>query len=395
MRILLFSGKGGVGKTSLAAATGLHLSRIGYRTLVMSVDPAHSLADAFDLETDLFHTQTGDPFPINERLAIHEVNIQKEIKRHWREISAYVISVLRTTGISDVEAEELAILPGMEELSAMMWVNQFRRDNLYDVIVLDCAPTAESMRFVSMPTTLEWYMRHIFPVQRGLLKAVRPIANRVSPIELPTDSYFANVQDLFAKLEGIDELLEDPKLTSVRLVTNPERMVLRETQRAFVYFSLHGLTVDGIIVNRVLPAEVSDAYFQEWRASQSRILEEIDTYFAPVPVKRVALFTHEVLGRERLDDLARALYQDKEDPAAVTRTEAPFAFVKHDGHYEVQVKLPFAVKGEVGLFKKGDELVVEVGTLRRHIGLPTSMAGLSPSRAKLENRVLTVEMREV
>jgi arsenite-transporting ATPase len=394
MRILLFSGKGGVGKTSLAAATGLHLSRIGYRTLVMSVDPAHSLADAFDLGTDLFHTKTGDPFPIDERLAIHEVNIQKEIKRHWGEISAYVISVLRTTGISDVEAEELAILPGMEELSAMMWVNQFRRDNVYDVIVLDCAPTAESMRFVSMPTTLEWYMRHIFPVQRGLLKAVRPIANRVSPIELPTDSYFANVKDLFAKLEGIDELLEDPKLTSVRLVTNPERMVLRETQRAFVYFSLHGLTVDGIIVNRVLPAEVSDAYFQEWRASQGRILEEIDTYFAPVPVKRVALFTHEVLGRERLDDLARALYQDKEDPAAVTRTEAPFAFVKHDGHYEVQVKLPFAVKGEVGLFKKGDELVVEVGTLRRHIGLPTSMAGLSPSRAKLENRVLTVEMRE-
>jgi len=395
MRILLFSGKGGVGKTSLAAATGLQLSRIGYRTLVMSVDPAHSLADAFDLGTDLFHTQTGDPFPINERLAIHEVNIQKEIKRHWREISAYVISVLRTTGISDVEAEELAILPGMEELSAMMWVNQFRRDHLYDVIVLDCAPTAESMRFVSMPTTLEWYMRHIFPVQRGLLKAVRPIANRVSPIELPTDSYFANVQSLFGKLEGIDELLEDPKLTSVRLVTNPERMVLRETQRAFVYFSLHGLTVDGIIVNRVLPAEVSDQYFQEWRVSQARILEEIDTYFAPVPVKRVALFTHEVLGRERLDDLARALYEENEDPAAVTRTEAPFAFVKVDGHYEVQVKLPFAAKGEVGLFKKGDELVVEIGTLRRHIGLPTSMAGLLPSRAKLENRVLTVEMREV
>ena len=273
MRILLFSGKGGVGKTSLAAATGLHLSRIGYRTLVMSVDPAHSLADAFDLETDLFHGTTGDPYRINERLAIHEVNIQKEIKRHWREISTYVISVLRTTGISDVEAEELAILPGMEELSAMMYVNQFRRERRYDVIVLDCAPTAESMRFVSMPTTLEWYMRHIFPYQRGLLKAVRPIANRVSPIELPPDSYFGNVQDLFAKLEGIDELLEDPKTTSVRLVTNPERMVLRETQRAYVYFSLHGLTVDGIIVNRVLPAEVSDTFFREWRVSQGRILE--------------------------------------------------------------------------------------------------------------------------
>ena len=395
MRILLFSGKGGVGKTSLAAATGLELSRLGYRTLVMSVDPAHSLADSFDLETSLFHGKTGDPYPIDDRLAIHEVNIQKEIKRHWREISSYVISVLRTTGISDVEAEELAILPGMEELSAMMYVNQFRRENRYDVIVLDCAPTAESMRFVSMPTTLEWYMKHIFPFQRGFMKAVRPLANRVSPVELPPDTYFANIQDLFGRLDGIGELLEDPKVTSVRLVTNPERMVLRETQRAFVYFSLHGLTIDGVIVNRVLPAEVTDAFFREWRSSQNQILEEIEAYFAPVAVKRVPLFTHEVLGRERLEDLARLLYGGREDPAAVTRTEAPYEFVKSDGHYQVRLQLPFAVKGDVALFKKGDELVVEIGTLRRHIGLPTSMAGLSPGRAKLENRILTVEMKEI
>ena len=394
MRILLFSGKGGVGKTSLAAATGLELSRLGYRTLVMSVDPAHSLADAFDLATGLFHGETSDPYPINERLAIHEVNIQREIKRHWAEISSYVVSVLRTTGISDVEAEELAILPGMEELSAMMWVNQFRREQTYDVIVLDCAPTAESMRFVSMPTTLEWYMKHIFPFQRGIIRAVRPIANRVSPVELPTEGYFANIQQLFAKLDGVGELLEDPAVTSVRLVTNPERMVLRETQRAFVYFSLHGLTVDCVIVNRVLPQAVTDAWFEEWRASQARVLEEIEAYFAPVGVKQVPLFTHEVLGRERLEDLARALYGPGEDPARVERTEAPYTFGKQDGHYEVKLRLPFAAKGEVGLFKKGDELVVEIGTLRRHIGLPTSMAGLTPTRARLENRILTVEMKE-
>jgi arsenite/tail-anchored protein-transporting ATPase len=395
MRILLFSGKGGVGKTSLAAATGLHLSRLGYRTLVMSVDPAHSLADAFDLDTGLFHAKTGDPYSIESRLAIHEVNIQKEIKRHWREISAYVISVLRTTGISDVEAEELAILPGMEELSAMMYVNQFRREQRYDVIVLDCAPTAESMRFVSMPTTLEWYMKHIFPFQRGIIRAVRPIANRVSPVELPTDNYFANIADLFGKLEGIDVLLEDPHTTSVRLVTNPERMVLRETERAFVYFSLHGLTVDGVIVNRVLPEQVKDEFFAEWRTSQAKILAEIDAYFAPVHVKRVPLFTHEVLGRERLEELADSLYSEKEDPAAVTRTEAPYTFVKRDNYYEVRLQLPFAAKGDVGLFKKGDELVVEIGTLRRHIGLPVSMAGLSPARARLDNKVLTVEMKEI
>src|SRR6266702_2404159 len=394
MRIRLFSGKGGVGKTSLAAATGLQLSKLGYRTLVMSVDPAHSLADAFDLETGLFDAKTSDPLRIDDNLSIHEVNIQQEIKRHWSEISSYVISVLRTTGISDVEAEELAILPGMEELSAMMYVNQFRREDRYDVIVLDCAPTAESIRFVSMPTTLEWYMKHIFPFQRGLLKAVRPLANRVSPVELPTDSYFANIADLFGKLDGIPELLEDPRITSVRLVTNPEKMVLRETQRAFVYFSLHGLTVDGIIVNRVLPEEVTDVYFQEWRASQTKVLAEIEAYFAPVKVKRVPLFTHEMLGRERLQELARSLYGDKDDPAVVTRTEAPYTFEKMDGYYAVRLRLPFAAKGEVGLFKKGDELVVEVGTLRRHIGLPTSMASLSPYKARLENKILTVEMRE-
>src|SRR5438105_785301 len=318
MRILLFSGKGGVGKTSLAAATGLQLSKLGYKTLIMSVDPAHSLADAFDLDLGLFDSKIGDPYTVNENLSIHEVNIQKEIKRHWREISAYVISVLRTTGISDVEAEELAILPGMEELSAMMYVNQFRREARYQVIVLDCAPTAESLRFISMPTTLDWYMKHIFPFHRGLLKAVRPLANRVSPVELPPDNYFANIADLFGKLDGIPELLEDPRTTSVRLVTNPEKMVLRETQRAFVYFSLHGLTVDGIIVNRVLPEQVTDLYFTEWRASQAKVLKEIENYFAPVQVKRVPLFTHEVLGRDRLEELENVLYREKEDPAAVT-----------------------------------------------------------------------------
>ena len=394
MRILLFSGKGGVGKTSLAAATGLQLSRLGYRTLVMSVDPAHSLADSFDLETALFHGKTGDPYPIDERLAIHEVNIQQEIKRHWREISSYVISVLRTTGISDVEAEELAILPGMEELSAMMYVNQFRREERYDVIVLDCAPTAESMRFVSMPTTLDWYMKHIFPFQRGFLKAVRPIANRVSPVELPTDSYFANIQELFGKLDGIGELLEDPHTTSVRLVTNPERMVLRETQRAFVYFSLHGLTVDGVIVNRVLPAAVTDAFFEEWHASQGRILEEIEAYFAPVAGEARAAVHARGAGPRAPGRTGRRALRTDEDPAAVVRTEAPYTFTKRDGHYEVRLQLPFAAKGEVGLFKKGDELVVEIGTLRRHIGLPTSMAGLSPARATLDNSVLTIEMKE-
>jgi arsenite-transporting ATPase len=391
----MFTGKGGVGKTSLAAATGLKLAELGHRTLIMSIDPAHSLADCFDLDNDLFRAQTSDPLAVSEQLSIFELNIQKEIKRHWQEISSYVSAVLRTTGISGVEAEELAILPGMEELSAMMYINQYRRENRYDVIVLDAAPTAESLRFISMPTTLDWYMKHIFPFQRNLLKAVRPIANRVAPFELPADSYFVNIRELFEKLDGIDEIMGNPQITSVRLVTNPEKMVLRETQRAFVYFSLHGLTVDSIIVNRVLPAEVRDVWFNDWHMSQENVLREIEEYFAPVPVKRVPLFSHEVLGKQRLHDLAALLYPGDEDPSAVTRTEKPYSFEKRNGTYEIRVLLPFATKGEIGLFKKGDELVVEVGTLRRHIGLPRSMASLSPSRAKLEKGLLTVEMQEV
>jgi len=395
MRILLFSGKGGVGKTSLAAATGLQLSKLGYRTLVMSVDPAHSLADSFDLEGSLFNAKTGEPCPISDKLSIFEVNIQVEIKRHWRDISMYIVSVLRTSGIGNVEAEELAILPGMEELSALMYVNQYKRDGNYDVIVLDCAPTAESLRFVSMPTTLEWYMKHIFPWQRGIVKAVRPIANRVSPVELPGENYFDNLKSLANRVDGIAELMENPKVTSVRLVTNAEKMVVKETQRAFVYFSLHGLTVDQILVNRVLPDTVTDAYFMDWRASQAKMLQEIDDYFSPIPVRRVPLFMREVLGMEGLDELARALYAPGEDPAAVTREETPYTFQKVNEYYEVKIRLPFATKGEVGLFKKGDELVVQIGTLRRHVGLPASMSALSPAKAKLENQVLTIEMREV
>jgi arsenite-transporting ATPase len=392
MRILLFSGKGGVGKTSVAAATGLELARRGHRTLVMSVDPAHSLGDSFDLAATLFERRTSEPYVINDHLSIQEVNIQHEIHRHWREISAYTISILRNTGIRDVEAEELAIIPGMEELSAMMYVNEYRREDRFDVIVLDCAPTAESLRFVSMPATLDWYMKHVFPMQRGLLKAFRPLAKHVSPVELPKDSYFTNVQELFAKLEGIGEVLENPQITSVRLVTNAEKMVLRETQRAYVYFSLHGLTVDQIVVNRVIPDAVTDEFFREWRASQQKILTEIEAYFAPVPVRRIPLFTHEVLGASRLDTLAAVLYPADEDPAAVTRLTAPYEFRKVNSHYEVILHLPFIGKGDVKLFKKGDELVVEIGTLRRHVGLPTSMMNLTPGRARVENRQLIVEL---
>jgi arsenite-transporting ATPase len=389
----MFSGKGGVGKTSLAAATGLRLAATGRRTLVLSVDPAHSLADAFDLRSHLFSKMTADPYRVADGLDIQEVDIQTEIRRHWNEVVSYVTSVLRTTGLGTVEAEELAILPGMEEMSALMYVNEYFRANRYDVVVLDCAPTAESLRFVSMPTTLEWYMRHIFPIQRNVLKAVRPIANKVAPFELPPDSYFATVKQLFGRLAGVQLLLEDPAVTSVRLVTNAERVVLRETQRAFVYFSVHGLSVDTVIVNRVLPAAVREPYFAAWHATQDQVIDQMRAYFAPVPLSTVPLLDDEALGIPRLQELARQLYGESVDPSTPQRSERPYSFEKVDGgRYQVRLSLPFATKGEIGLFKKADELVVEIGSLRRHVGLPSSMASLQPARARLSGGTLIIEL---
>ncbi len=393
MRILLYSGKGGVGKTSVAAATGVQLASLGHRTLVMSVDPAHSLADSFDLGGKLFHGATGEPLEVAPRLWIQEVNIQREIKRHWNAISGYITALLRTSGLGDVEAEEMALFPGMEELSALMYVNQYRKSGQFDVVVLDCAPTAESLRFVSLPTTLDWYMKHVFSFERKLFKAIRPIANRVSPVDLPPEAYFQNIQDLFGKIEGIDQVLEDAEVTSVRLVTNAEKMVLRETQRAFVYFSLHGLTVDQVIVNRLFPGEIHGEFFAGWREMQTKVLAEIESYFSPIPISRVPLFPREVLGLERLGEFARTLYGEGVDPSTVTRTERPYQFVREDGVYQVRLKLPFTEKGEIGLFKKDDELVVELGAIRRHIGLPTSMSAMEPAGAHMEGNMLIVEMR--
>ena len=394
MRILFFSGKGGVGKTSVSAATGARLAELGYRTLVMSVDPAHSLTDVFDLRGGLFDTKTAEPFKVADRLWIHEVNIQQEIKRNWQRIWSYISSLLCQSGMNEVEAEEMATFPGMGELSALLYVNQWYADKRYDVVVLDCAPTAESLRFVSLPTMMKWYLKQVAPIRRGMLKAVRPIAKLLTPFELPPDSYFSNAEDLFTRLDGIDELLQDPKVTSVRLITNAEKMVVRETQRAFVYFSVCGLTVDQVVVNRVLPDDIEDPFFKEWRRSQSKFLKEMEAYFDPVPMRCVPLFRHEILGLERIRELARELFQGEEDPAAVTRTERPFSFGKRDGVYEVRLQTPFAAKGEIGLFKKGEQLVVEIGTVRRHIGLPAFMAGLSPTRARLDNDTLVVELHE-
>ena len=389
MRILLFTGKGGVGKTTVAAATGLVLAASGLKTLVMSVDAAHSLADAFDRDVALTDHAHGTPVAVGENLWIQEVDVTEEIGRHWKDISGYITTLLAVTGVEEVLAEELAIFPGMEEVSALLYVNQYAREKAFDVLILDCAPTGESLRFVSLPPTLDWYMKKLFRLERSILKVARPVARKMTDLPLPPERYFDNVQSLAQKLEGVDTLLKDPQTTTVRLVTNAEKIVIKETQRAFMYFGLYGFTVDAVIVNRLLPEGVHDPFFDKWRKTQAQFLEEARGYFDPVPIFTLPLRDDQVLGSAALVALGRDLWATR-NPADSFRSDPPYRYAKKNGKYVLTLDLPFVDKHEVDLAMASGDLVVRIGNVRHHVPVPRMLTGYSPAGARVEDGRLTV-----
>jgi arsenite-transporting ATPase len=389
LRIIFFAGKGGVGKTSVAAATGVRAAEMGRRTLILSLDVAHSLADIFDLNQELLDRHKGRPFKITDHLWIQEMDIQEEIGRNWRRIHGYLSGLLNTSGLDEVLAEELAILPGMEEISLLLYINQYARQRRFDVILLDCAPTGESLRFISIPTTLEWYMQKVFKMERTLVKVARPVAKRLYKVPLPDDGYFQSIEELCERLRGVDRVLCDPAVTTVRLVANPEKVVLKETQRAFMYFCLYRMCIDAVIMNRVLPPQVQDAYFSGWRKDQSRHMDAAREYFRTVPILPVNLFGSEIVGYESLKTLAGHIY-GASDPLERFVTEEPYRLTKEDGRYRLKLKLPFVVKEDVDLAKISDELVLRIGSYKRHILLPKQVAARHSVTAKIEEPYLNV-----
>ncbi|MCF8033993.1 MAG: TRC40/GET3/ArsA family transport-energizing ATPase [Desulfarculaceae bacterium] len=391
MRLILFAGKGGSGKTSMSAATAALAAQQGLNTLVISLDPAHSLSDAFDLEGGLLDL-TGEPVQVAPNLAIQEINVNVAIKQYWDQVHSYLSALFNSTGLQEVVAEEIAVLPGMEEISALLYINQYVRDQTYDLMILDCAPTAESMRFVSVPSALEWYMKKVFKLERTVLKVARPIAARLTDVPLPGDDYFANLEALFKKLEGVDRLLTDHESTTVRLVCNPEKMVLKESQRAYTYFSLYGLAVEAVIMNRVWPAD-AEGLGRELAALQKPYLAQAEQYFAPLPILPVEQKRHEVLGVERLLELGRELY-GQADPAARLYDRQPLAFIKQDGRLQVRLHLPSVDKTRLKLHKVGDELVVEVGVFRKHLALPHSFALARPTKAVFHDDDLLIDFSQ-
>ncbi len=389
MRIIFFAGKGGVGKTSVAAATGIKVAEAGHRTVVMSLDVAHSLSDIFDLNKGLIDQERGSLTKIRKNLWIQELDIQEEIEKNWGDIHKYLSTLLNTTGLDEILAEELAILPGMEEVSMLLHINRYVRTKKFDVILLDCAPTGESLRFISIPTTLDWYMKKIFKIERAIARYARPLAKRLYDVPLPGEDYFEAIEFLFERLRGVDEILVDPKITTVRLITNPEKIVLKETQRAFMYFSLYKMSIDAIIMNRILPDSVNGKYFKDWRKSQKDYIKKAESYFSPIPLFPVNLFRGEVLGLDSLKALADQIYRDR-NPLERFFDGEPYSFVKVNGKYQLRVKLPFIGKGDVELNKISDELIIRVGSFKRHVLLPRQVAASNSVKAKLDGEYLSV-----
>jgi len=390
MRIVFFAGKGGVGKTSMAAASGVACAEKGLKTIVMSLDTAHSLADSFDLDRNLMDNNKGKPVQVSENLHIQEVDVQEEITRNWAEVHKYISSILNISGIDEVLAEELAVLPGMEEVSSLLYINRYVTRKRYDVILLDCAPTGESIRFISIPTSLEWYMRKIFDVERKVVKVARPIAKRLYSVPLPQDEYFEAIRRLFERLKGIDRILSDPKITTVRLVTNPEKIVLKETQRAYMYFSLYKMCVDAIVINRILPEAADNGFFATWKQTQSRYISETERLFSPIPILKVPMLADQVVGIEKLSRLSKEIYGGL-SPEQIFYSGTPYTFRKVDNDYFLDIKIPFLTKKEVKLSKRNSDLIVRIGGFKQHVLLPRNISARRPSGARIEDNKVIIK----
>ncbi len=384
MRILLFTGKGGVGKTTVAAATAARAAENGLRTIVCSTDPAHSLADAFD-------TPLGDrPTPIAHRLFGQQLNARVRFEEAWDDVRSYFVDLLDWAGADAVEAEELAVIPGLDEVFALADIKEFATNGEYDLVVVDCAPTAETIRLLSLPDVLGWYMERMFDTQRRLTRLSRPILQRMSGVPIAGDGVFGAVRRFYDRLDGVRELLTDGDVTSARLVVNPERLVVAEARRTFTYLSLFGYHVDAVIANRILPKDVDHPWLAQWRSTQSAHLDVIADAFAPLPLLEAELANEEVIGLGALSLFAKNLYGDADVAERLSFTE-PFRVEAVDGALLLSVQLPFTERDEVRLGRTGDELVLTVGPHRRALVLPDSLVRRDVSGARFVDDRLVVE----
>lgn len=387
MRILLFTGKGGVGKSTVAAGTAALAAAQGHRTLVLSTDAAHSLADAYGV------TVGPEPTLVAERLFVQQVDAQLRFQQSWAEIQGYLLSVLDVAGVDPVAAEELTVIPGAEEVLALLELRLHVLSGAWDVVVVDCAPTAETLRLLALPEALGWYMQRVFPAERRIIKALRPVLNRTVGVPMPTDTVFDAVERLHAELDEVRQLLSGPE-SSVRLVLTPEAVVLAEARRSYTTLSLFGYRVDGVVANRVFPAEDADDWRAGWVLAQDEVLEQVDQSFPGLPVWRSVYRPREPVGVEALSTLAAEVY-DGSDPLAPPTGDGPFRVRRTATGAVLHLALPHVTRADVDLARNGEELVVTVGSYRRLLTLPAGLSRLRVSGARVEQGELQVRFREV
>ena len=386
MRILTFTGKGGVGKTSVSAATAVRLSDLGYRTLVLSTDPAHSLSDSFNLSLG------SDPTKIKENLYAIEVNPYVDLKQNWHAVQKFYTGIFQAQGVSGVVADEMSILPGMEELFSLLRIKRYKASGLYDVLVLDTAPTGETLRLLSLPDTLSWGMKAVKNVTKYIIRPLgKPLSKMSDKIAqyIPPDDALDSVDLIFDELEGIREIHTDTEHSTVRLVMNAEKMSIKETMRALTYLNLYGFKVDMVLVNRLLDTKENSGYLENWKAIQQKYLGEIEEGFAPLPVKKLRMYENEIVGLRALEMFAKDIYGNS-DPSDMMYDEPPIKFVRNGDIYEVQLKLMFANPVDIDIWVTGDELFVHIGNQRKIITLPISLTGLEPGEAFFKDRWLHI-----
>ncbi len=383
MRVVLFTGKGGVGKTSVAAATAVRCAAAGYRTVVMSTDPAHSLGDSFDIELGAEATQVGT------NLWAHEVSSLHEMQRHWAKLHEYAVEVFSTQGLDEVLADEVANPPGMDEVASLMWIKHYAQRAEHDVLIVDCAPTGETLQLLTFPDVAKWWLDKIYPWSRRAMRVARPVLQPMMNMPLPSDEVYASLKDLLLDLDGMRKVLTDPAVTTVRIVLNLEKMVVKEAKRAYTYLSLFGYVTDAVIVNRLLPRELHDTLFQNWQRIHQRYQVEVEESFAGIPIFNVPLFDREVVGEEMLSLMAREIYGD-EDPAQRFATSNPQRIDKDGSDYVLALKVPFVDKSAVDLSRHDGELYVTVGNYRREITLPRVLARRETAGASIEGGELKI-----
>lgn len=383
MRIILYTGKGGVGKTSIAAATALRSADLGQRTVIMSTDIAHSLSDSFDMPVG------GAPTPVCLNLDAQEIDLNQTISERWGTVKGWLTALFAWRGIEGIMAEDVAILPGMEELANLLYIVDHAQSGKYDTIIVDCAPTGETLRLLSFPEIMDWWMRKLFPLERRAMKIVRPILQRAIDVPLPDESVFESMQTLFPQLTAMRGLLTDPEKTSVRLVVNPEKMVIKETQRSFTYLNLYGYFTDLIVCNRFIPARVSDPYFVYWKKNQEEYFREIEERFAPLPIFTVPLMEREVVGLDMLRLVAEKLFNEHNPNEFFYRGKV-HEIEKDNGEYRLIFELPHTMKQDISVVKTGDEVIIRVGAFRRNVILPRTLAGLDVKRARFEAERLVI-----